>query len=176
MQTFLPFPNFTMTALVLDQKRLGKQRVECLQILKTLKQGEWTCPNCSGPVTHFNPYKTGYHCYNCEAPLKKTPWYNHPAVLMWKGYESGLMMYLNEMCLQWVNMGFKDTCWEKAIEVGFSPPNVGKPILLPDWFGNPAFHKSHQSNLLRKDTDHYGQYFMGVPDDLPYVWPVRKKK
>ena len=172
MQTFCPYPNFTMTALVLDYQRLGKQRVECLQILKTLKQGEFTCPNCPGPVTHFNPYKTGYHCYHCEAPLKKTPWYNHPAVLMWKSYESGLMLYLKEMCVQWVNMGYKDTCWEKALQLGF----FMEPAVLPFWFGNAEVHRSHQSNLLRKDPEHYGKFFFGIPSDLPYVWPVRKKK
>ena len=37
MQTFLPFPSFYHTASVLDMKRLGKQRVECLQILMTLR-------------------------------------------------------------------------------------------------------------------------------------------
>lgn len=36
MQTFLPYPSFTQSAAVLDQRRLGKQRVEVLQILKTL--------------------------------------------------------------------------------------------------------------------------------------------
>lgn len=36
MQTFLPFPSFADSARVLDSKRLGKQRVECLQILKAL--------------------------------------------------------------------------------------------------------------------------------------------
>lgn len=36
MQTFLPFEDFTQTAQVLDYRRLGKQRVECLQILKAL--------------------------------------------------------------------------------------------------------------------------------------------
>jgi len=36
MQTFLPYPNFEQCAQVLDNKRLGKQRVEVLQILRTL--------------------------------------------------------------------------------------------------------------------------------------------
>lgn len=36
MQTFLPFSDFTESAKVLDQKRLGKQRVETMQILQTL--------------------------------------------------------------------------------------------------------------------------------------------
>lgn len=36
MQTFLPYSNFEKTAKVLDYRRLGKQRVETYQILKTL--------------------------------------------------------------------------------------------------------------------------------------------
>jgi len=36
MQTFLPYSDFTESALSLDRKRLGKQRVECLQILQCL--------------------------------------------------------------------------------------------------------------------------------------------
>ncbi|CAM5346647.1 Cytoplasmic protein OS=Streptomyces chartreusis OX=1969 GN=CP983_00565 PE=4 SV=1 [Streptomyces chartreusis] len=31
MQTFLPHPDFRQTALLLDRRRLGKQRVEALQ-------------------------------------------------------------------------------------------------------------------------------------------------
>ena len=33
MQTFLPYPDFARSARVLDRKRLGKQRVETLQVL-----------------------------------------------------------------------------------------------------------------------------------------------
>jgi hypothetical protein len=36
MQTFLPYPDFYKSARVLDSKRLGKQRVEAYQILRTL--------------------------------------------------------------------------------------------------------------------------------------------
>lgn len=39
MQTFLPFPDFEATAAVLDMRRLGKQRVECLQILLAYERG-----------------------------------------------------------------------------------------------------------------------------------------
>lgn len=37
MQTFLPYPNFHVTAEVLDYRRLGKQRVETWQILNALR-------------------------------------------------------------------------------------------------------------------------------------------
>lgn len=36
MQTFLPYADFYKTASVLDNRRLGKQRVEVLQILKAI--------------------------------------------------------------------------------------------------------------------------------------------
>lgn len=35
MQTFLPFPDFEKSAHLLDMRRLGRQRVECLQLLKS---------------------------------------------------------------------------------------------------------------------------------------------
>jgi len=39
MQTFLPDPDFARSAQVLDRQRLGKQRVEVLQLLKALRDG-----------------------------------------------------------------------------------------------------------------------------------------
>lgn len=39
MQTFLPYADFDESAACLDRQRLGKQRVECLQILQTLTNG-----------------------------------------------------------------------------------------------------------------------------------------
>jgi len=37
MQTFLPYAEFDTSAEVLDRARLGKQRIECLQLLRALK-------------------------------------------------------------------------------------------------------------------------------------------
>lgn len=39
MQTFLPFESFELSASVLDRQRLGKQRVETLQIMTALCNG-----------------------------------------------------------------------------------------------------------------------------------------
>jgi hypothetical protein len=36
MQTFLPYPDFAQSARVLDARRLGKQRVETIQVLRAL--------------------------------------------------------------------------------------------------------------------------------------------
>lgn len=78
MQTFLPYSNFKKSLSALDDKRLGKQRVEAFQILKALKAG----PGAA--------------------------WYNHPAVQMWKGYEELLKEYHNTCIKVWVSRGFEN--------------------------------------------------------------------
>jgi hypothetical protein len=44
---------------------------------------------------------------------------------------------------------------------------------LPAWPGEEAVHRSHRSALVRKDPAFYGPLFPDVPDELPYVRPVR---
>jgi len=138
MQTFLPYKDFVKSASVLDRQRLGKQRVENLQVIKAL----------------ITP---GYG------------WQNHPAVKMWRGHEYTLLKYQEAICNEWTSRGYKDTCLEKSIDLLAGYP-IG--ITKPEWLGDVEFHKSHQSNLLRKFPEHYSQYFTDVPDDLEYVWPI----
>lgn len=45
MQTFLPYPDFAATAKVLDRQRLGKQRVETVQIINALTLPEYGWKN-----------------------------------------------------------------------------------------------------------------------------------
>lgn len=82
----------------------------------------------------------------------------------------------------WSERGFADTC---AATIGAdlaaagvtavrSQPELADAGLLPPWLGDEPFHRSHRSSLLRKDPAHYGPLFPGVPDDLEYVWPVRR--
>lgn len=151
MQTFLPYPDYSASARCLDQKRLGKQRVECKQILLALG------------------VKVGEH------EPGKSSWKRHPAVMMWRGYEMSLCMYAFVMCTEWRMRGFKDTLADQFL-VSFDSLWMGKTVTpmpyKPDWIGNEKFHASHRSNLLRKDRDYYGQFAWEEPDDLPYFWPV----
>ena len=94
-------------------------------------------------------------------------WHQHPATLMWTGHLSGLAAYTLACCDEWVGRGYADTIRTKVTEL-VTPDHTD----LPDWWGDPTVHLSHQSNLLRKMPDHYGQFFTDVPDDLPYVWPT----
>ena len=151
MQTFLPYPNFARSAAVLDPLRLGKQRVEAMQILRALTR----------PV------------YG---------WKHHPAVLMWRGHEEALGAYAVVICREWCGRGHADTCEVKIMadmataDVPVPPRSqveLGAAGALPPWLGDRDLHRSHRSALLRKDPDWYTRMFSDVPDDLPYVWPVR---
>ena len=152
VQTFLPYADFERSARSLDQKRLGKQRVETIQVVRAL-----TWPSYG--------------------------WANHPAVLMWKGFEEALGRYGFTCCQVWVELGFGDTCASTmatdlrtaGVDTVRTQPELAAADALPPWLGDEALHRSHQSSLLRKDPGHYRPLFPDVPDDLPYVWPVRSE-
>jgi len=150
VQTFLPYADFERSAYVLDPKRLGKQRVETIQVVRALT-------------------RPGYG------------WANHPAVLMWRGFEEALGRYGIACCQAWVELGFGDTC-AATIATDLRSAGVRTPrtqaelaavAALPPWLADEGFHRSHQSALVRKDPDFYRPLFPDVPDDIAYVWPVR---
>ena len=151
MQTFLPYPDFERSARVLDDKRLGKQRVECIQIVRALTRQTYG-------------------------------WKNHPAVLMWRGHEEALGRYAFTICAVWTERGRPDTCATTITadlrEAGVTSvrpyPELEAAGALPPWLGDEDFHRAHRSSLLRKDPGHYRPLFGDLPDDLEYVWPVRR--
>ena len=98
--------------------------------------------------------------------LDRTPtkgWRNHPVTRMWTGYEEALKLYQNLTIEEWVKRGYKNTMQLEQLDY--------KRITLPPWFGQKEFHRSHRSNLLRKDFEYYSQFF-DEPADLEYYWPV----
>lgn len=138
MQTFLPYASYQESANCLDNKRLGKQRVEGIQVLEILKSG----------------------------PTKKPKaWVNHPICDMWRGYEQALIEYICVMCDRWTSLGFRDTCKDKALQY-----KDDSEIIYPWWSGLDQVHKSHRSNLFRKNADVYNVFKSDGPD-LPYCWP-----
>lgn len=148
MQTFLPYASFTESAQCLDRARLGKQRVENLQIAHAL--------------TH-----------------ETYAWQNHPAVRMWRKHELCFLAYQRAICDEWTNRGYIDTCLVKTRRVLYDAYADEDDNLLisrslnPEWFGNEDIHRSHRSNLLRKDRAYYELEFeVDLPDNLEYVWPV----
>ena len=72
MQTFLPYKDFHKSASVLDRQRLGKQRVEALQILQVNLKVD-------------------------ANPTEKVAWKYHPAVIMWRNHNTALLEYLENL-------------------------------------------------------------------------------
>lgn len=96
-------------------------------------------------------------------------WLNHPAVIMWRGYEVALARYGIVFCEEWISRGYKDSLQPKFQMIIDSRTELSSDN--PLWLGSDSFHASHRSNLLRKDPQHYGSFGWTEPNDLPYVWP-----
>jgi len=151
VQTFLPYADFEQCARVLDLKRLGKQRVECIQVLR-------------GQV------RPDYGWRHHPAVLM---WRGHAEALgryaftmceVWS--ERGFA----DTCAATIGTDLR----EAGVRAVRSQEELADAGELPPWLGDPALHRSHRSALVRKDPDHYRPLFPDVPDDLPYVWPVSK--
>jgi len=94
-------------------------------------------------------------------------WTRHPAVLMWRGYETALSLYGMEVCRAWRERGYKDSLLPEFTAIFVAGP----PLEKPPWLGDARIHLSHQSNLIRKDSVYYRPLFgEQVPEDLPYYW------
>ena len=144
MQTFLPEMNYLDSLQALDNRRLGKQRVEAYQILRTL------CGESDGWKNH---------------PAVKM-WRGHERALLvyarqscfqWKnrGFKDTLLSKLEEL------------------EAKYYPVEPGTVLFnYPPWY-DEDFCESHRSNLIRKFPKHYRALWPDTPDNLPYIWPVK---
>lgn len=90
-------------------------------------------------------------------------WRNHPVTRMWRGYENALKLYQNITINEWVSRGYKNNMAFEVLD-----PDC---LVYPFWLGDDRVHKSHRSNLLRKDFDYYSEYF-DEEDNLQYFWAV----
>ncbi|HEX5858750.1 MAG TPA: MSMEG_6728 family protein [Microbacterium sp.] len=141
MQTFLPFPSFAESAGALDPARLGKQRVETLQLLRanTIPTYGWRHHPAAKMWRGYLPALVSYGLAMTDAwTAMGRPDTVRPQLL------------------------------EFAPEVDGVPQDQ---LEVPSWLGDPDFHLAHRSNLLRKDHVFYGPKFGDIPDDLPYIWP-----
>jgi hypothetical protein len=144
VQTFLPYPDFQASAAVLDPRRLGKQRVEALQVLRALVRESygWKRHPAVRMWTGYEEALVRYGLEMCRAWRAA----GHPdtcAVSLTAEY-GGPVRSQDELAA------------------------AGE---LPRWLGRDDLHRSHRSALLRKDPDWYRPLFGDIPDDLPYVWP-----
>lgn len=152
MQTFLPYPDFEATAAVLDDLRLGKQRVEALQIVRALT---W-------PTYGWKHHPAVLMWKSHEEALGR-----YGVIICREWRRRGRA----DTCEQKI----KDDLAAAGVRV---PPRsqaaLARARALPPWLGDEAVHRSHRAALLRKDPDWYGARIEQTPTDLEYVWPVRK--
>jgi hypothetical protein len=149
MQTFLPYRSFEESARALDAKRLGKQRVETIQVLRAL-----TVPGYGWRRHPAAAMWAGYE----EAVVR----YGLDVCAVW--CETGR----GDTCATTLATDLRTATDLTTVRTQQELDSAGE---LPRWLGDPAVHESHQSALVRKDPAHYRPLFPDVPDDLPYVWP-----
>ncbi len=148
MQTFLPYADFRRSAEVLDTKRLGKQRVECLQVLRGL----------TIPTYGWRHHPAVKMWRGCEEALGR---YTFTVCEVWT--EQGRAdTVAATVAAELAALGLHEVRTQAEL---------GAARALPVWLGDEAFHRAHRSSLLRKEPAHYRAFFSDVPDDLPYVWP-----
>lgn len=144
MQTFLPYPSFRDSAEVLDDRRLGKQRVEVLQVLRAL---------------HLEGYGWSSH----PAVLM---WRGHTRALVAYG-----LAVVAEWCGRGYSDSTGADIAEFALPFSALSETDLPGAELPPWLGRRALHRSHQAALVRKDPEVYGPVFPDIAPDSPYVWP-----
>jgi hypothetical protein len=150
VQTFLPYPGFRAAALVLDPKRLGKQRVETLQVLRGLI---------------LPTYGWRHH------PAVKM-WAGYEEALGRYAVDVAAVWTAGDRADTTVATFRADLAAATGITALRTQEELAAAGELPPWLGDEKFHESHRSALLRKDPGWYGPIFGAVPDDLPYVWPA----
>ncbi len=149
MQTFLPVADFEESARLLDSPRLGKQRVETLQVLRALELPDY------GWATH-----PVVHMWRGYTPALVV--YGLAMVRVWRerGFADSTETLIAEFAPE---------------AAGMSQAELAAAGMLPSWVGREELHLSHRSNLLAKDPEYYRprlvERFGPEPDDLPYLWP-----
>lgn len=143
MQTFVPIPDMKLVGYYLDNKRLWKQCLESWELYRILAEG------------------------------KESRWRNHPACLMWKGYEGALRIYIEYCRWEWQDIRGKNNNTIPRVEV----PRISEVdrTMFPPWWGG-SIHKTHRIALLTKNFEHYKQFgWEEKPDEnYTYFWPVKK--
>lgn len=164
MQTFLPLPDFQESARVLDRVRLGNQRVEALQMLRALRQGEFCLYD---RIDREYLYGESLENIGNGRVVRVTPRFRHSTTRMWIGYEVALILYTVAVCNEWIGRGYKDTCLGKALDYVKYFNNTA----MPDWFGDPRVHSSHRAALLAKNEDWYSKFNWPEIPKINYFWP-----
>jgi hypothetical protein len=148
MQTFVPYgKHFVGNAAVLDRQRLGKQRVEGLQILRTLKGITYGWANHPA-VRMWDGYEDALGYYTLTICNRWTSY----------GYKDTCAYKVRQIL-------------PHLTDAVINREQIRETIEMPPWLDDLGVMMSHRSNLIRKKPDYYGPIWPETPNYLPYKWP-----
>jgi hypothetical protein len=145
MQTFLPDPDFAISAAALDNRRLGKQRVETLQVMRalTIPGYGWQHHPVVAMWRGYRPALMAYQVAVCAEWVRR-------------GFA--------DTCLE-----------KTLADLALVPSDLAEyesgSYELPPWMGRAEVHRSHRSKLIAKEPETYRDRFPGEAEGLDYVWP-----
>jgi hypothetical protein len=158
--------DFSKTAANLDRARLGKQRVEAMQIYNIIDNFDKGCtelgielPDCGMQATHDEDPVETYHTRiaffmkHVRAVKTKTSyklgWFGHPAVKMWIGYKYALGLYINAHIDEWVKRGYTNNM--KKYDVTPTGDSALGQVVRPWWINFHGLIASHCAALINKE-------------------------
>ncbi len=132
VNTFVPYSDFESIARCLDNRRLGKQRVEAYQILLLIYDYEFLMTQygtietdtvrdlflslnrryAQENIRWTRSITAGIPVYHIATEADKSilrGYQYHPVVRMWWGYKDALKLYLNTMIFEFIRRGFRNT-------------------------------------------------------------------
>ena len=147
VNTFVTSNSVKECASNLDNKRLGKQRVEAKQIIDCLESGG----------------RKGFA--------------NHPATLMWKDNIIGLKYYCNAMITEWKSRkNSKGKEFLNTMELYKLDEKLDEKEIMPWWFYCKQLQLTHKCSLLRKNPSYY-KFKLSENEEpfmyVGYVWPSK---
>lgn len=156
LRLFLPYASYPLLVHTLDPERLGRMRHQIPHIL-------WT-------MVGTQVRGVGRH-----------EWSGHPAIEMWRGYESSLLRLLH-CCLHEMDL----RGWPKAQDPILTAEDadywnlphevVLGPVRHPEWLGHTSLHASHRACLKSRDGEWYQQFDWDEPAIFNYWTPQRPAK
>lgn len=149
LRLYLPYASYPLLVHVLDAQRLGQMPTQIMHII-----------------------------WDLQRPGPRSEWSGHPAIEMWRGYETSLLRLLDcalrEQRLRgWqVEMRTPRT-QEDARHWGLRESIVMGPVVHPVWLGCTGLHASHRACLRFFDAEWYQQFDWDERAQFRYWVPQR---
>lgn len=147
VQTFILSDDIKIIFKLLDDRRLGKQRVEAHQIINIIEQNNSN---------------------------KKIAWQNHPAVLMWKNNVDYLKYYFNLCVTEWIARGKNNNYQLYDLPLNIEEPSWWgfKPLIYSHqanlYIKNPWYYGQALQHVegIMSSIELFNQY-----TKIGYIWP-----